>query len=151
MVISLLVPAIIATVMSAIFWGRYLIEWRDFLKAKHWQSALATIVSSKPVGMSDSGTFWPEVIYEFGYGGEIFRGRRTHFGGSVVTGSLQQAKCKCEGFPEGRVLPVYFDQGNPEKSVLLPKEISGLLTAGVLLVAASFVPAFFWMLFYLAR
>lgn len=93
----------------------------------------------------------PEVIYEFGYGGEIFRGRKTHFGGSVVTGSLQQAKCKCEGFPEGRVLPVYFDQGNPEKSVLLPKEISGLLTVGVILVAASFVPAFFWMFFYLAR
>lgn len=138
--------------MIAVFWIGYILEWREFLRAKDWRSTSATIVSSKLVGESkNSSTFSPEVVYEFEYGGKVFRGRRTRFSGWAIGESFRQAKCKCEGFPEGRVLPVYFDQGNPEKSVLLPKEISGLLTVGVILVAASFVPAFLWMLFYLAR
>ncbi|MBN8709582.1 MAG: hypothetical protein BGO12_20720 [Verrucomicrobia bacterium 61-8] len=108
--LSLLILAIVATVISLIFWIGYFIEWWNFLRARGWESALATIVSSRVVG------------------------------GRTASGTMT-----------GRVFPVYFDQGNPEKSVLLPREISGLLMVGVILVAASFVPAFLWMFFYLAR
>jgi hypothetical protein len=149
--ISLLVPAVIVTVMIAIFWIGYFIEWRDFLKAKHWQSTSAIIVSSKPVGMSESGTFWPEIVYEFEYGGKMFKGRRIRFSGSRIAEDFRRATRGCEAFPGGRVLPVCFDPGKPERSVLMPRDKSGLFTMGVLLLALSFVPGFFWAFACLAR
>lgn len=157
MELSLFILAIIAAGMLAIFWIGYFIQWQDFLKAKHWQSTSAIIVSSRVVGgRTNSGTmtgrvFSPEITYEFEHAGKVLRGGRIQFGSLSVAGSFGRAKRRCEEFPAGRVLPVYFDPGKPEQSVLLPKDKSGLLTMGILLFALSFVPALFWAFVFLSR
>ncbi|GAT34643.1 hypothetical protein TSACC_23075 [Terrimicrobium sacchariphilum] len=157
MELSLLILAIIAAGMLAIFWICYLIEWRGFLMAKRWESASATIVSSRVVGSrTNSGTmtgrvFSPEIIYEFEHERKALRGRKIQFGGLSFAGSLARAKRTCEKFPAGRVLPLYFGPGKPEKCVLLPKDKGGLWTMGILLFALSFVPALFWAFFYMLK
>ena len=143
-VVVLLVVAVLAKVLEA-------------RQASTWSTASGRIVTSETkserhssAGEATTVKTMPLVEYEFSVGGQTWRGNRISIGedtgGANTEATLQR-------YPIGAVVSVYYDPGNPKKSVLerdIPKGFAkGLLAilaflavvAGVIYWLATAAPA----------
>lgn len=156
MLVSLLVISSASTVMTLMLLWRLVSEIQNSITAKHWvstqgvisDSRLATVRIARQGGHSSGATFLPQITYQFEYGGRVFEGTRISFGESRIAGSSKRALEVCDIYPKGKSVTVYFDRGNPNKSVLNPFETRGMYLTGFILICLAFVSCLFWTCYF---
>lgn len=114
--------------------------------SRSWPTAMGTVTESaavsKPVvSSSRRGTVGTHVLrlrYEFAVGGQVFSGTRQSLDDVGIIKSDELAQSEARSLPPGSVVRVFYDAGDPARSLLTPGlPISSVISSAIALLLIS--------------